>query len=76
MNLFVLVRVAETGDYEPNCSTAVALSETDAVAKLLELGDEQAESFEAPTLKDPFGLAQEMSGEGIHYYVELHEVQQ
>jgi hypothetical protein len=55
MNLFVCVKVEEVGGYEPLCATAVALTEEEAVRKLLEFADEKPETFTDATLKDPFG---------------------
>jgi hypothetical protein len=76
MNLFVIVKVEEVGEHEPLCATRVALNEKEAAAFLLEMADlgPPLPDRIAGCLEDPFGLAEALSGDNGHFYVEAHKV--
>jgi hypothetical protein len=70
MKILVCVKVAEAGEPEPLCATAVATDEREACAKLLELADRTGWSGQ----RDPWGLALALTNPGEAYYVEQHEL--
>jgi hypothetical protein len=76
MNLLAIVKVEEVGEPEPLCATAIAKDEKGAVEWLLHLADELAADWpDHVAANDAFGLAEKLSGDNTHYYVEAHEVE-